>query len=241
MPHAPVLLPPVSGEANAGCTAEVRAAISGLGFENVDAIVLLSPHGRESGVYRTTAGSLDAFGLPGIRAVHPTVDDIVGQLSSAWRRPVLDGPVDHGVLVPLLCMCPHAPVVAASLKEMPSFERAPAEESVADGLGFVEALSSLRGGRLAFVASCNTSAGLSPRGPLTELEEAVELEDRLIEEIAGTTLSGTLALELGMAGSCSAGTLAAFAAAFEGDAIRLRAHGAPFGVGYLVATVVPGD
>ena len=129
VPHAPVLLPPVSGEVNAARTAEVRAAIAGLEFEDIDAIVLLSPHGVETGVYRATAGSLDAFGLPGIRATHPTDDEIVGELSSAWRRPILDGRVDHGILVPLLCMCPTVPVVATSIKETRSFDRVSVEES----------------------------------------------------------------------------------------------------------------
>ncbi len=241
VPHAPVLLPPVSGDANAPRTAEVRAAIAGLEFEDIDAIVLLSPHGVETGVYRTTAGSLEAFGLPGIRATHPTDDETVGELSSTWRRPILDGRVDHGVLVPLLCMCPSVPMVATSLEEKRSFDRPSMEESAAEGRRFAEALGALRGRRLALVASCNTSAGLSPRAPLTEIEEAVEVEERLVGDLGRGRLSGALAVELGVAGSCAAGTLAAFAAAFAGTDIQLRAHDAPFGVGYLVATTARGS
>lgn len=241
VPHAPVLLPAVSGDPNAGRTAEVRAAIAGLEFEDIDAIVLLSPHGQETGVYRTTAGSLEAFGLPGIRATHPTDDETVERLSSTWRRPILDGRVDHGVLVPLLCMCPSVPVVATSLEETRSFDRASMEESAAEGRCFAEALSTMRGVRFAFVASCNTSAGLNARAPLTEVKEAVEVEERLVGDLGRGGLSGALAVELGVAGSCAAGTLAAFAAAFEGTDIRLRAHDAPFGVGYLVATAERGN
>ncbi|MDQ3620076.1 MAG: hypothetical protein M3391_08105 [Actinomycetota bacterium] len=236
VPHAPVLLPPVSGAANAERTTEVRAAIAALDLDDIDAIVLLSPHGAQTGVYRATAGSLDAFGLPGIRATHPTDDEIVEELSSAWRRPILDGRVDHGVLVPLLCMCPTVPLVATSLEETRSFARAPMEESAAEGRSFAEALSKLRGLRFAFVASCNTSAGLNARGPLTEVKQAVETEERLVGDLGRGTLPGALAVELGVAGSCAAGTLAAFAAAFAGSSIQLRTHDAPFGVGYLVAT-----
>ena len=241
MPHAPVLLPSVSGAATTERTAEVRAAIAALDLDDVDAIVLLSPHGAETGVYRATAGSLDAFGLPGIRATHPTVDEIVGELSSAWRRPILDGRVDHGVLVPLLCMCPTVPVVATSLEEARSFDRASMEESAAEGQRFAAALSTLRGLRLAFVASCNTSAGLNARAPLTEVKQAVEVEERLLGDLGRGTLSDSLAVELGVAGSCAAGTLAAFAATFAGSPIHLRAHDAPFGVGYLVATAARGN
>ena len=45
VPHAPVLLPPVSGDENAARTAAVRTAIAGLEFGEIEAIVLLSPHG----------------------------------------------------------------------------------------------------------------------------------------------------------------------------------------------------
>ena len=241
VPHAPILLPPVSGGATAERTTEVRAAIATLGFDDIDAIVLLSPHGAQTGVYRAAAGSLDAFGLPGIRATHPTDDEIVEKLSSAWRRPILDDRVDYGVLVPLLCLCPSVPVVATSLEETRSFDRASMEESAAEGLRFSDALATLRGRRVALVASCNTSAGLNARAPLTELKQAVEVEERLLGDLGRGVLSDALAVELGVAGSCAAGTLAAFAATFAGSFIQLRAHDAPFGVGYLVASAARGN
>ena len=238
VPHAPVLLPPVSGDENAARAAAVRTAISELDLGEVDAIVLLSPHGSRTGVYRSTAGSLADFGLRGIRATHPTVDAIVSDLSAAWSRPILEGAVDHGVLVALLALCPTVPVVAASLRETASFDREAVEESVTEGREFVDAVSELGGRRLAFVASCNTGAGLSPRAPLTEVRRAIELEARLVAETERGALPGNLAIEVGCAGSCAAGTLAAFAAAFEGSQTHVHAHDAPFGVGYLVASAI---
>ena len=235
VPHAPVLLPPVSGDENAARVAGVRAAIGAIDLGEVEAIVLLSPHGSRTGVYRSTAGSLADFGMRGIRATHPTVDGIVSDLSSSWGRPILEGPIDHGALVPLLALCPSAPVVTASLRET-SFDRGAVEESVAEGRAFVDAVSHLSGRRLAFVASCNTGAGLSPRAPLTEVSRAIELEERLVGEMERGALPVELAIETGCAGSCAAGTLAAFAAAFAGTQIQVRAHDAPFGVGYLVAS-----
>ena len=238
VPHAPVLLPPVSGDENAARTAAVRKAIAGLEFGEVEAILLLSPHGSRTGVYRSTAGSLAAFGLRGIRATHPTVDGIVSNLSSAWDRPILEGPVDHGVLVPLLSLCPAAPVVAASLRETSSFDRGSVERCVGEGRAFIDAAYRLSGRRVAFVASCNTGAGLTPRAPLTEVSRAVELEERLASDLDRGALSRDLAIEVGCAGSCAAGTLAAFAAAFGGRQIQVQAHDAPFGVGYLVASAL---
>ena len=176
--------------------------------------------------------------LRGIRATHPTVDGIVSDLSSAWDRPILEGPVDHGVLVPLLSLCPAAPVVAATLRETASFDRGAVEASVAEGRAFIDAASRLSDRRLAFVASCNTGAGLSPRAPLTEVRRAVELEERLVGDLERGALSRDLAIEVGCAGSCAAGTLAAFAAAFGESRIQVRAHDAPFGVGYLVASAL---
>ena len=236
VPHAPVLLPAVSGDENAARTAEVRSAITDLDLGEVEAIVLLSPHGSRTGVYRSTAGSLSDFGLRGIRATHPTVDTVVSELSAAWRHPILEGPLDHGVLVALLALCPTAPVVAASLRETASFDREPVEESVAEGRAFVDAVSELSGRRLAFVASCNSGAGLSPRAPLTEVRRAIELEERLVAEVERGALPADLAIEVGCVGSCSAGTFAAFAAAFGGS--QVHAHDAPFGVGYLVASAL---
>ena len=238
VPHAPVLLPPVSGDENAALTARVRTAISELDLGDVEAIVLLSPHGSRTGVYRSTAGSLAGFGMPGIRATHPTVDGIVSDLSSAWGRPILEGPVDHGALVPLLALCPSAPVVAATLPETSSFDRGAVEENVAEGHAFVDAISHMSRRRLAFVASCNTGVGLSPRAPLTEVGGAIKLEERLVGEMERGALPVDLAIEIGCAGSCAAGTLAAFGAAFAGTQIQVRAHDAPFGVGYLVASAL---
>lgn len=238
MPHAPVLLPPVSGEENASRIEAVRAAIAGLEFGEIEAIVLLSPHGSRTGVYRSTAGSLADFGLRGIRATHPTVDGIVSDLSSAWDRPILEGPVDHGVLVPLLSLCPAVPVVTATLRETAWVDRGSVETSVGEGRTFIDAAHSLSDRRLAFVASCNTGAGLSPRAPLTEVSRAVELEERLAGDLERGALSRDLAIEVGCAGSCAAGTLAAFAAAFGGSQNQVRAHDAPFGVGYLVASAL---
>ena len=136
------------------------------------------------------------------------------------------------------CRCCHCALRCPSLRPRCARRRRSIAggDAVGEGRTFIDAAHSLSDRRLAFVASCNTGAGLSPRAPLTEVSWAVELEERLAGDLERGALFRDLAIEVGCAGSCAAGTLAAFAAAFGGSQNQVRAHDAPFGVGYLVAS-----
>jgi len=239
LPHAPVLLPEISGERAARVTHTLRVAARSIEFDDADVVVLLSPHGPASGVYGKVRGSLEAFGLPGVATDRATDPALLSRLARAWGRPVLPGPVDHGVVVPLALGSFSGPVIAAAVAEATGPAGPHGDGAAAQGGAFAEALSELaQGCGVAFVASANTSAGLTQAAPLSELEGAKAAEKRLLRALAqGGDSVGEAALRAQRdGGSCAAGPLAAFGALFEGVPAEVHAYGHPFGVGYLVAT-----
>ena len=228
VPHAPLL---VAARASTDGVERVRAACRQVSFERIEAVVVLSPHGATTGVYRGVRGSLRSFGVPGPASTARTDDGLVTELALAWGRPVLDGDVDHGIQVPLSLVAPvETPVVAACLDE-----HATAEEAGSLASAFAVALRDT-GRRVAFVASAHTSSALSPRAPLGHRPEA--------ETAAGTFVS---ALERGRGvdeaahrlnrtgASCGAAPLVAFAELWPDDSSAIVAYEYPYGVGYLVA------
>src|SRR5256885_2258500 len=65
VPHAPVLLNAVTSGRLAAETRGLRAALEGLELPEADVLVLVSPHGDRSGVYKGVRGSLAGFGVGG--------------------------------------------------------------------------------------------------------------------------------------------------------------------------------
>lgn len=231
VPHAPILLPEVS-PGHAAATDSVRSALGSLSFDEVDAIVLVTPHGPATGVYQDVKGSLDDFGVAGVSlecATDPVVRD---ELTAAWGVPLIDEPIDHGALVPILTLSPRVPVVVASVGE-----NLTAENAAGAGDGLAAALASMSETRLAFIASANLSAGIGPRAPFPDLPGAEPLERSAVlaceTDVAGLA---ELAPELATgAESCGAGPLTAFGRLFAGTKAEVMTHEHPFGVGYLVA------
>lgn len=242
MPHAPILLP-IVGLQLLDETERVAASAAKNGFEDVDAVVLLSSHGERSGVYARVAGSLDGFGIPGVVGRRATDPELQSMLAAAWGGRVVGGPVDHGVLVPLLCgVAPDTPVVAATVAEVTGPAPSDVNAMLDDARAFVDALLSVSAHRrIALVASLNTSAALTPRAPLGYRREAVEVESRVLAALetdlgALPELAGDL---WACGGSCGAGPLWVFGSVFSGHAATITCYERPFGVGYLVAAVSP--
>lgn len=209
VPHAPLLLPKLESPEVAASSVNIRAAIASLSFD-VDAIVILTPHARGPGVYAEISGDLSGFGVPGIEGKTGTDESVARHLD----LPTIDGPIDHGVLVPLLLGKWSAPIV---------------------GVG-VEGALDLRldvDGRIGVIASVNLSAGLSSRAPLTKVPGAVEGEADFVAALNESVGEAVTRLPR----SCGGDVMAAFARIFEGRPARVLAHESPVGVGYLVAEV----
>lgn len=222
VPHAPLLLPELESDEVAAEAAEARTAIGSLEIEGLDAIVVLSPHGSEIGVYDATIGDLGDFGAHQVAGEFRSHPGVVAELGN--ELVVLERDVDYGVLVPALLAGWPDPVVGVAVGSVGS--------SIARRLaGSAHAI--------AVVASVNTSAALSSRAPLTQLPAAREVERdflKVLQEDVGETanLAGDLARD---GGSCAEGPLRVMAELFPGRAAHVLSYRAPVGVGYLVAEV----
>jgi hypothetical protein len=235
VPHAPLLLAELSSPEVEPSAQAIRSAIAALDLGAPDVVVVLSPHGKTTGVYGRAAGSLTEFGVDWVTVDRAADRDAAAQLARAWGRPVLDADVDHGVLVALrmLDAC-GAPVVAAALAE----RDAGSGDAHPVAHRFAAAVTALaHGGRVAFVASANTSAALSRRAPFTERAEAVWVERLLLEGLPRDAgCADDLADDLARRGlSCGVGPLAAFGRLFRGAPAVVDAYESPVGIGYLVA------
>lgn len=233
VPHAPVLLPAVS-PGHAAATESVRSALGSLSFDEVDAIVLVTPHGPTTGVYEDVKGTLDGFGVVGVSLECATDPVLRDELAAAWGVPLIAEPIDHGALVPIVLLSPRVPVVVASVAESLA-----AEDAARAGKDLAAVLPSALSGtrRVGLIASANTSAGIGPRAPLPDLPGAVPLE-RSVALACETDVAGLADLApeiMTTAGSCGAGPLTAFGRVFAGQKAEVLVHEHPFGVGYLVA------
>ena len=207
VPHAPLLLPQLESPEVAGAAIAIREAVQRIDIKDAEALVLLTPHGRKPGVYRSASGDLHSFGVPDVQV---TVDP--------WELPgvpAVDGPLDHGAVVPLALRDWAVPVAV-----------------VATGGGPQLALQTDR--RVVVVVSANLSAGLTSRAPLTEIAGAREAEERFVEALQEDV---GLSTEQDLPGTCSGAVIQAFAKLFAGRRARVLAHEAPVGVGYLVAEI----
>lgn len=226
VPHAPLLLPELGGSKGAALAESVAA----LDLAGADVLVLASPHGVATGVYRSPSGDLDAFGPRGLSAAATQDNEFAEALSRAWGRPLLEVGADHGVVVPLRLLAPSAPVVAVAFAEGMD-----PDDAVAEGAALADALSSV-GGSFTFVASANLSAGLTDRSPLPSLEGAAEADASVVGALRENPAAlMELAPALAAAGSCAAPTLAAFGSLFAGRSCDVLAYDHPFGVGHVVA------
>ncbi|MEA2509318.1 MAG: hypothetical protein QOG21_1400 [Actinomycetota bacterium] len=240
VPHAPLLLPDIAGPKISADTETIRRALASLSFDDVDLVIVLSPHARGCGVYGRVDGTLDEFGVSGIELRRPSDPEAVDALAAMWDKPTLPGPVDHGVLVPMMMLATgEIPVVAAGLGEVDDGSGSPGDP-VADGSSFARAIGQLSMRHTLFlVASAQTSCALTPRAPLTVLAEAKPAEAAVLSALrgdpAGLQRSASELWQRG--GSCSPGTLAAYGEVFAGRSSEVLAYEYPFGVGYVVARV----
>lgn len=230
VPHAPLLLPEISGPTVSSKVAEVVAGLRAITLD-ATAIVLASPHGPERGIYAGRRGDLDDFGRAGVSVETTSADDLAGELGRTWHAPTLGAPLDHGIVTPLaLGLMPDKQVVCVSVGD-PDDGRRLAE--------VVAGVAEHRSTKVAFVASGHLGAALTERAPKPLDPAALDLDDAVV---AGLTEDAAIlerrAGELEDVGaSCSAGVLAAFGVLFAGKPASVAAYARPFGVGYAVATV----
>lgn len=232
LPHAPLLVPQVSGPREGSGVEKVRAAMREVAGDFRRSTVVLSPHGSNAGVYADGRADLSSFGVPRAKGRLSASDDAIHDLADAWGRPVLEEPPDHGVAVPVLLGPLAPPVIGVAFAEGP--------DPTADAAGLADALRRIDHD---VIASVNTGAGVTARAPLSELDAAPALERDLADALrSDSSAVADVARRLAAdGGSCCLGPLLVLAELFSGGSAEVLAHEWPFGVGYLVARLRAGS
>jgi hypothetical protein len=243
VPHAPVLVVETSDSGVIEARGRITKSMRAMEWRNLDAIVIVSPHGTRQGIYRLPSGTLERFGMSGISVTGRTHHDVAARLAELWGG-FVEGPADHGVVVPMLLgSWDGIPVVGAAFPEVTGpFGKAvrlvlDAGRSLADAMRVVA-----RDHEIAFVASAHTAASLSPRGPILQRPAGEQL-DRLIRHALGDDAGALARIEpalWGESGSCGVGPFVAMGELFAGRTASVASYEAPAGVGYLVAETSEG-
>lgn len=231
VPHAPLLVDMPGREHP---LPDISAAMAGLDVS--DEVVLVTPHGSRAGVYRANSGSLDAFGL-GDQEVERGTDEALGRkIADAWGADLVDAPLDHGAAVPLLLMPQVTTLVVCALPGWTGQTDGDLVEARRQGHALAGALTGSLSPGATVIFSGHTSAAITPRAPLTERPEGIEVhglitsalenDPGLIVEIADESWR--------LAGSCGAGSLTALSH-FVTQPFEIVARSDAFGVGYVVA------
>ncbi len=236
VPHAPVLIESIQPHLDAGRW--LRKAIAEMDFEGVETVVVVSPHGASAGVYAEPNGSLGGFGISVPTSNRRGDADLGRAIAEAWRRPLLEERADFGVVVPLvLGLGGELPVVGVTLPEITGPQGASASDAISAAAELAHALESVAGLRdFAVVASAHSSAGLTPRAPLTEIYGAAD-DDAAQQDALAHDPAGVIELidDLHSVGdACGVAPLAALMPLLSGWRNRSLRVESPFGVGYIV-------
>ncbi|HVL64908.1 MAG TPA: hypothetical protein VM573_07040 [Actinomycetota bacterium] len=223
VPHAPVLVPGMSQDPAIPRVMPVEAG-------EATVAVVISPHGATTGVYREAFGSFDRFGARGFERAAPSVSEAASSLAEGWGAPLLEGPLDHGCLVPLWWLPSRLPVIACSLADASPLQA----QALASALAVLDE-------RLLVVASAHLSAALSDAAPLTAIPGAPEFDREVLDALEGDP-ADLLRIDVAhgtAVGACGLPPLYVLAHLFRGGRGEVLAYDAPFGVGYVQARVEP--
>jgi Catalytic LigB subunit of aromatic ring-opening dioxygenase len=236
VPHAPVLLERLQPSLEEG--RRVRAAIASLDLSGAETLVIVSPHGSRAGVYGRAHGSLAGFGVDGAVVDRRGDPEAARSLAEAWGRPLLDDPLDHGMVVPLLLgLGGDLPVIGVALPELTGPGASPLSEVLDEASSVARAIASFATDRaLAVIASAHSSAALSARAPLTEVAGAREIDAKVVEALEHdpTRLGELLEPMHRVGGACGVGPLATLNELAAGWGSDELLSAAPYGVNYLV-------
>ncbi len=257
MPHPPIIIPDVGkGKeqvANATITACTQAARDAAGL-GCDTIVLFSPHAP---LYRDyvyvyggneLTGSLASFGAPETRYVFPSdvefQDTLIALLEGA-SIPAGTNPVqelDHGALVPLHFIreafsIPVCIVVVASA----AFS---SEKQYLIGTLVQKAALALNR-RVCIIASGDMSHKVNSESPYGAVPAGAAFDRKILAALESSDCASLLGIDAELrekAAECGYGSIVIMCGAFDGIPLEthLLNYEAPFGIGYCVASFLPG-
>jgi MEMO1 family protein len=261
-PHPPILVPEVGGRE----VEKVSASSSALGrladeIEKlaVETLVIMSPHSpiyADAFAVKTSpelSGSFAQFGAGTVRIDTTSDLELAESLIGAARSHGLPcegvggkglqargaGELDHGILVPLYFLARRVyPLVCVSLS-MVDFK-----SHYLLGVAIREAVEA-SGRDAVFIASGDMSHRLIPGAPAGYSPSGAEFDRTMVEILDSGDYRRLFDLDERMvdsAGECGLRSVFALAGAVDGYAreSEVLSYEGPFGVGYLVARVVPG-
>ena len=265
MPHPPIVIPDIGRDNLNRVTSTTDAMLKvaeQVAQAEPDALVFISPHSAgftDSIAVRANPileGSFAGFGSPEVRFSKKNdlafVEELViaandfdlsvTKVGHGYLDLMGSDELDHGVLVPLYYLnttMPGLPIVSISI-DYSGFD-----EHYALGMA-IQRASNFVPERVALIASGDLSHRLIPGAPAGYDPRGVDF-DAKIEEIFDTGYFDELPkLDPSLieaAGECGLRSIYALAGAFNGLEIKTKvlSYEGPFGVGYMVAEVYPGE
>lgn len=264
-PHPPIIVPEVGrGEAEkAGATVEALQAFTRLLKDSgAEVIVAITPHGpvfQNAVVINQVSelhGDLGQFNASEVELEYNNdlvlVDEIINQAvlinvpavgidAEMAQKYKAQTTLDHGLMVPLYYVnkagvkLPLVPVYMGML---------PLEELYAFGVA-VQRAAEKTGKKVAVIASGDLSHYLNEQSPYGTRSEGKNFDEKIIELLKKPDVLGVVNLDPIMcekAGECGLRPIVMMLGALDGLKLKAEVHSyqGPFGIGYGVATFLPG-
>jgi MEMO1 family protein len=251
LPHAPILVPVVSGKREvevASSIAAMREAARRAVATGSDAIVVISPHSpRETKAFgiwtgERLVGTLKAFGAP-----HEGIDlpsegslvETIAQVSTQRRLPtvsITEPELDHGATVPLWFVAEagwRGPIVVLGLNSTDHFNVVALGEAVAEA-------AASAGRHITLIASGDMSHRLTPDAPCGFSRRGLEFDQWLIDILQRGEYHELLKFDPKLEQEAAQDVLdpvlvALGAVGFGKSGAEVLNYEGPFGVGYGVA------
>ena len=257
IPHPPIIVPGVGKGKERAAVATINAcreAARETALLGCDTVVLFSPHAP---LYRDhvyvyggsfVEGSFASFGADDARyrfecdtVLRDKLIDLLAEEGiSAGSNP--DQELDHGALVPLHFLqeafkSPIRVVIVASAAFDPEKQYR---------IGTLVRKAALEAGRMiCIIASGDMSHKVSPDSPYGAAKEGAVFDRKITEALEASDRDALLGIDASLrekAAECGYGSIVILCGAFDGLPLEthLLGYEAPFGIGYCVASFLPG-
>ncbi|MGE5544134.1 MAG: AmmeMemoRadiSam system protein A [Bacillota bacterium] len=265
-PHPPLIIPEIGGRELQQVTKTVKGMNSlatEIADKTPDALVIITPHGN---VFRDAVsilgnprlkGNLARFGKRQLKYEHPNCPEFlealqykagvhnipVAAITSAQDKHGLDPDLDHGVIVPLHYL------EQAGLKDIPllaiSYGMISLEELYRFGM-LIREVSDDLGLKVVVLASGDMSHRLKSEGPYSYHPDGPVFDQQVKDLISQGKTMELLRIPAALrenAGECGYRSLVILMGSLDGYEYKpqIFSYEGPFGVGYLVAGLTPGE
>lgn len=265
-PHPPILVPEVGkgDEKKAGATLEaLRRAAREISLLRPSTIILTSPHAPlfqdfiHINIRNTLSGSFKRFGAAGVKLQFENNIKLTGDImtiansegipcggldESLMARYSISDELDHGALVPLYFISKeytdfklvHISIAGLPFRELYKFG------------GCIAQAVEQSDETVVFIASGDLSHKLAPDGPYGFDENGPEFDRQLLDHLKVPDPEGLMSFNEGFleeAGECGLRSFIIMFGALDGHELKSQVYSyeGPFGVGYSVAEIRPGE